>query len=141
MPEDQDLVIQLSLRNSPRLSNLTLVRKTREKQRPGLPLSGPRFLHRDILAPSPKALAPTDRTDDPTPMLLSRERFPRGLKAHRRVLSPGNTGRKQLRPAGEHLRVTVPSTFRHSQIGNQELRTLPSRGSVLRTPLTTWDSC
>lgn len=41
LAEDQDSVIQLSLRNSPRLSKLTLVRKTREGQRPGLPLSGP----------------------------------------------------------------------------------------------------
>lgn len=57
--------------------------------------------------PFPKALAPTDWTDSPTPMLISRERFPRGLKAHRRIISPGNTGRKQLGPEGEHLRATI----------------------------------
>lgn len=40
LPNDQDSVIQLSLRNSPRFSKLTLVRKTGGR-RPGLSWNGP----------------------------------------------------------------------------------------------------
>lgn len=115
LPEDQDSVIQLSLRNSPRLSKLILVRKTGERWRPGLPLipslaSTTRTSHLGSgVLPFPKALAPTAKTDYyATPMLISRERFPRGLEAHSRITSPGNTRRKQLGPQGEKPTIYCP---------------------------------
>lgn len=90
--------------------------------------------------PVPKALTPTAWIDYyATPMLISRERFPRGLEAHSRITSPGN--RKEA-AKGENLRSIISRSFRYSQISNQELPTSPSHEVSVspRIPLTTWDS-
>ena len=41
LPNDQDLVIQFSLRSSPRFPKCILFRETERQRRPGLPQNGP----------------------------------------------------------------------------------------------------
>lgn len=85
LPNDQDSVIQLSLRNSPRFSKLTLVRKPGGERRPGWPRNGPWFLHDAILtqAPGPslslRPWLPQPSSECQTPTFISRENFCRGL--------------------------------------------------------------
>lgn len=73
LPNDQDSVIQLSLRNSSKFLKVTLVRKTGGGRRPGLPWNGPisSLYHShpgSRVLPCPKALAPQLSAGYPTPL-------------------------------------------------------------------------
>lgn len=115
LSKDHNLVIQFSLGNSPRFSKITLVRKTGGEKRPGLPWSGPWFLHYTILTQalrsslSPRPWLPQSNSDYPTLTLISRVDFPRGLEAHSKTISQGYTERKHLKPKG----AIVSWIFRH----------------------------
>lgn len=115
LSKDHNSVIQLSLRNSPRSSKITLVQKTGGGKRHGLPWSSPWFLHYTILnqAPrsslSPRPWLPQSSSDYPTLTLISGVNFPSAFEAHRKTISQESTERKHLKPEG----VIVSWIFRH----------------------------
>lgn len=139
LPNDQDSVIQLSLRNSSKFLKVTLVRKTGGGRRPGLPWNGPisSLYHPHSgsrVLPFPKALAPQPSADYPTPPLSSREKFPRGSQE-------GHFPRKLRKETiGTRARKTkeLPSPGLQEPTRSWHI-TLPGEPVLAKDPLT-WES-
>ena len=92
LPNDQDLVIQFSLRSSPSFSKFILFRETGRQRRPSLPQNGPYSLIRPIrqvsrVLPFPLGLGSHRQWSDYPHSVV----IPRPIEAGRRINSPENT--------------------------------------------------